>query len=205
LSFALGETTPQLENLILPDADASLHHNFLTTQQAGKLLSTLIIETPWRQDHLTFGGRKVAIPRLQAWIGDASKNYGYSGLQLNPLSWTPSLLKIKRLIEQQLDTEFNSVLLNYYRNGQDSVSWHSDDEKELGPDPFIASLSLGVSRRFELKHRHRKPTVKFKCQLDHGSLLVMGAGLQQNWLHQIPKQKEIIQPRVNLTFRKIIL
>lgn len=191
-------------SISLPDAAITLHQTFIPAPQADKLLSEIIETTPWRQDHLSFGGKKVLIPRLQAWMGDASSKYGYSGLELNPLPWSDILYKLKEAIETIANTDFNSVLLNYYRDGHDSVAWHSDDEKELGNDPIVASLSLGVSRRFELKHRHKKPIIKFKCQLDHGSLLIMGSGLQSNWHHQVPKQKEISQARVNLTFRKII-
>jgi alkylated DNA repair dioxygenase AlkB len=156
----------------------------------------------WQQDTLKFGGKQVLVPRLQAWYGDATSNYGYSGLHLTPLPWTPLLLAIKEKIESSFDIFFNSVLLNYYRNGHDSVAWHSDNEKALGPDPLIASVSLGVERKFELKRRDGNAQ-KTSLELADGSLLLMGKGLQQHWSHQIPKQSWVTEPRINLTFRFI--
>jgi alkylated DNA repair dioxygenase AlkB len=164
------------------------------------LLRTLLVETPWRQDTLKFGGKEVAVPRLQAWYGD--RRYAYSGLRLVPLPWTPLLDNIRRRISATFKHEFNSVLLNYYRDGNDSVAWHSDDEHELGPDPQIASLSLGIPRRFELKHRTRNDP-KVSMLLEDGSLLLMGSGLQRHWKHQLPKDAGITAPRLNLTFRFI--
>jgi alkylated DNA repair dioxygenase AlkB len=202
---SLNSNTPLIEPLDFPDANIVMHRHFLPALESDDLLATIINETSWRQDHLNFGGKKVPIPRLQAWMGDVSSEYGYSGLKLKRLPWSTTILRIKAKIEAQTSASFNSVLLNYYRDGNDSVAWHSDDEKELGADPIIASLSLGTTRLFEFKHRYLKPTLKYDCALTHGSLLLMGAGLQQNWQHQVPKQKEIIDGRVNLTFRKIIL
>lgn len=164
------------------------------------MLHALLTETPWRQDSLNFGGKPVLVPRLQAWYGD--RRYGYSGLKLAPLPWTPVLDGIRRKISQAAQLEFNSVLVNYYRDGNDSVAWHSDDERELGPDPRIASLSLGATRRFELKHRTRKQT-RMSMPLENGSLLLMGSGLQRHWMHQLPKEAGITLPRINLTFRFI--
>jgi alkylated DNA repair dioxygenase AlkB len=160
----------------------------------------LLAETAWRQDTLKFGGKEVLVPRLQAWYGE--RRYAYSGLRLVPLPWTPVLDEIRRKISAICGLEFNSVLLNYYRDGNDSVAWHSDDERELGPDPLIASLSLGATRRFELKHRTRKQS-KVNMLLEDGSLLLMGKGLQQHWTHQLPKDASVTAPRLNLTFRLI--
>jgi alkylated DNA repair dioxygenase AlkB len=184
--------------------DAQLHYvcAFYAKAKSQQLMSQLLATVPWQQETLNFGGRQVLIPRLQAWYGDVAANYGYSGLRLTPLPWTPALLDIKTAIEKRFDVRFNSVLLNYYRNGQDSVAWHSDNEPALGPDPLIASLSLGAERRFELKHRDGK-TPKINIELADGSLLLMGSGLQRHWSHQLPKQAWITQPRLNLTFRLI--
>jgi len=191
------------EKIRLQDAEILLYTEFLDTCCADSLFEQLLEVTPWQQDSLNFGGKSVLIPRLQAWYGDKESRYGYSGLTLNPLPWTPLLDELKENIQQLCHSTFNSVLLNYYRNGNDSVAWHSDDEKELGKDPVIASLSLGASRRFELKHRNRKMP-KSVCELTHGSLLVMGAGIQHNWNHQVPKQPGIQEGRINLTFRHIL-
>lgn len=173
---------------------------FYDAAESAALLRTLLDETPWRQDTLRFGGKDVLVPRLQAWYGD--RRYGYSGLKLTPLPWTPVLDAMRRKIAAVAQLEFNYVLVNYYRDGNDSVAWHADDERELGPDPMIASLSFGATRRFELKHRTRKRT-RMSMDLASGSLLLMGSGLQRHWMHQLPKDPGITLPRINLTFRFI--
>jgi alkylated DNA repair dioxygenase AlkB len=183
------------EHFQLADAELSYLPRFYDAATSATLLQSLIVATPWRQDTLKFGGKEVAVPRLQAWYGE--RRYGYSGLKLVPLPWTPVLDGIRRKISEACGLTFNSALLNYYRDGRDSVAWHSDDERELGPDPHIASLSLGVARHFELKHRTRKQP-KTSMLLENGSLLLMGSGLHRNWLHQ-----RITLPRLNLTFRFI--
>ncbi len=188
------------QKIQLTDAELLYLPCFYTAAESAALLHTLVDTTPWRQDTLRFGGKDVAVPRLQAWYGD--HRYGYSGLRLTPLPWTQVLDDIRRKITAALGVDFNSVLLNYYRDGNDSVAWHSDDERELGPDPQIASLSLGVPRRFELKHRMRKGS-KVSTLLENGSLLLMGSGVQQHWMHQLPKDAGITAPRLNLTFRFI--
>ena len=195
---------PSGEQLRLPDGDMVFYPRFLAPAEADALFQVLLTETPWQQDYLNFGGRQVTIPRLQAWYGDKQSNYGYSGLALKPLAWTQTLASVRDSIRMATRQDFNSVLLNYYRSGMDSVSWHSDNEKELGADPSIASLSLGITRRFELKHKRRKDIPKTTCELGHGSLLVMGAGMQKHWHHQVPKQPEVTGARINLTFRFIV-
>jgi len=202
LPFSLVSTSQVKEDLPIVDGSLFFWPHFLDEHEADECLRVLVAETPWRQDTLRFGGKAVPIPRLQAWYGEKDSLYGYSGLALTPLPWTPRLLQLKTRIEDAAEVTFNSVLINYYRDGQDSVSWHSDDETELGDNPVIASLSLGVTRRFELKHRHKK-VQKVTCDLCHGSLLIMGPGVQAHWQHQIPKQPEIVDGRINLTFRAI--
>jgi len=184
--------------------DAELHYlsAFYSRAESQQVMEQLLATVPWQQETLKFGGRQVLVPRLQAWYGELTANYGYSGLHLAPLAWTPALLAIKTKIEKSFDMSFNSVLLNYYRNGRDSVAWHSDDETELGPDPLIASLSFGAERRFEMKHRDGK-TPKINIELADGSLLLMGSGMQRHWSHQLPKQPWVTAPRLNLTFRLI--
>jgi alkylated DNA repair dioxygenase AlkB len=190
------------ERIALRDAELRYVSAFYSQAESQQVMEHLITTVPWQQDTLKFGGRQVLVPRLQAWYGDRTANYGYSGLRLTPSLWTPALLTIKIRIEKTFGVSFNSVLLNYYRNGQDSVAWHSDDETELGPDPLIASLSFGAERRFELKHRDGK-TQKINIELADGSLLLMGTGLQKYWSHQLPKQPWVTEPRLNLTFRLI--
>jgi alkylated DNA repair dioxygenase AlkB len=190
------------ERIALRDAELHYIAAFFSKAKSEQLMEHLLATVRWQQERLNFGGRKVLIPRLQAWYGDDAASYRYSGLHLPPLPWTPALLDIRTAIEKSSGMRFNSVLLNYYRNGQDSVAWHSDNEPALGPDPLIASLSLGAERRFELKHRDGK-TPKINIELAHGSLLLMGSGLQRHWSHQLPKQPWVTQPRLNLTFRLV--
>ncbi|MDG2176258.1 MAG: alpha-ketoglutarate-dependent dioxygenase AlkB [Gammaproteobacteria bacterium] len=204
ISFAIGQEAAKPEKLFLPDAEILFYPGFLETSEADSNFIQLVHETPWRHDSLKFAGKIVPVPRLQAWYGNKRSNYGYSGLALNPLPWTPLLTNLKEKVADCCQTEFNSVLLNYYRDGNDSVAWHSDDENELGEKPIIASLSLGTSRRFDLKHLNNK-LPKSSCELSNGSLLVMGKGMQQFWKHQIPKQPGITTGRINLTFRKIVV
>jgi len=201
-SLFLDENTQSAEIIRLPDAELHYYPAFLAELAGHRVLESLLKETPWQQDHLVFGGRRVPVPRLQAWYGNRECRYGYSGLMLAPLPWTPTLHELRSMVEDVTGEPFNCVLLNHYRNGHDSVSWHSDDEPELGPDPVIASLSLGEARKFELKHR--KTGLKSVCELGHGSLLVMGRGIQQNWQHQAPKQSGVTGSRLNLTFRNIV-
>lgn len=167
-------------------------------------LNSLIQDLPWEQSSIRIAGRTIPIPRLQCWMGDPESIYGYSGIRLTPLAWSPLLQEIRLAVEQLAGLKFNAVLINYYRNGQDSVSWHSDDEAELGPAPVVASLSLGAARAFELRHKRRREIPKLKIRLEHGSLLIMGDTVQQHWQHQLPKDPDLEQARINLTFRRII-
>lgn len=192
-----------MEHLPLPDAELHYFPAWYAPAESAALLQQLTAATPWRQDTLQFGGKPVPVPRLQAWYGSRESLYGYSGLRLDPLPWTPLLTQIRTRLERELKLPFNSVLLNYYRDGNDSVAWHSDSERELGPDPHIASLSLGAPRPFELKHRTERRHGKRTLTLEDGSLLLMGSGLQRHWQHQLPKQPGLAAPRLNLTFRLI--
>ena len=195
-------TRPAGEAIALEDAELHYIPGFYTPAETQLLMAHFLTTVPWRQETMKFGGKPVLVPRLQAWYGDAATDYSYSGLRLSPLPWTPALIDIKTAIENSFGMSFNSALLNYYRNGHDSVAWHSDKEAALGPDPLIASLSLGAERKFELKRRDGNKQ-KINLELADGSLLLMGRGLQKHWLHQIPKQAWINQPRINLTFRFI--
>ncbi len=175
---------------------------FLSEAEAGSLLADLLESIPWQQDQIRIAGRLLPVPRLQCWMGDA--DYSYSGLRLKALAWYPPVLALKQQIESVTGRQFNSVLLNYYRNGQDSVAWHADDEPELGPEPVIASLSLGAERPFRLRPKASERPERQRLLLRHGSLLLMGEGIQNNWLHELPKVKGLEKPRLNVTFRQLL-
>ena len=192
-----------VETLFLPDGELHWYPHYCESARADSWLQRLMAETPWRQDSIRMHGKILAVPRLQAWYGVPEARYGYSGILLSPLPFTPLLEEIRAELQQRTGQRFNAVLLNQYRDGNDSVSWHSDDEQALGDDPIIASLSLGGTRRFELRHRTRKDPGKLTLDLSHGSLGLMGKGLQTHWQHQIPKQPGISALRLNLTFRLI--
>jgi alkylated DNA repair dioxygenase AlkB len=164
-----------------------------------ELLARLIAETDWRAESITLWGKRHPQPRLSAWHGEAA--YRYSGLRLEPQPFTPLQLALKDAVEAACGHRFNSVLLNYYRNERDSMGMHSDDEPELGPQPVIASLSIGASRTFVLRHKGTKQTLKLG--LNDGTLLVMSGNTQKYWQHGINKSTRAIGPRVNLTFRYI--
>jgi len=172
--------------------------------EAEQMLQTLIADIPWRQESLKIAGKLRAIPRLQCWMGDQSSEYGYSGVRLTPCPWHETVKTIHDRVTALCGSTFNSVLINLYRNGQDSVAWHADDESELGDSPRIASVSLGAERIFELKQKNQTPSKKYQLPLRHGSLLIMGGTMQQHWLHQLPKVKGLQEARINLTFRNII-
>jgi len=165
-----------------------------------EVMGRLLRETDWREDTVVVYGKRHLQPRLSAWYGDAA--YAYSGLRLQPAPFTPLLDTLRKTVEAVTGHTFNSVLLNLYRNERDSMGMHSDDEPELGPQPAIASLSLGAARTFILKHKYNKKTVRLK--LTDGGLLLMRGETQKYWLHGINKMTRPLQARVNLTFRKIV-
>lgn len=193
----------------VPDQWSLSYELFLPDNTATSLFEKLIAETPWSQHTFNFSGKEVNMPRLTAWYSVDGFSYGYSGLKEKPLPFTHALEHLRKRLEVELDIPFNSVLLNYYRDGNDSVSWHSDNEPELTPCMGIASLSLGATRLFQLQKiedidGQSPPTGKIDIELKHGSLLVMrGLDFQKLWKHRIPKQKGNIDPRINLTFRYI--
>lgn len=174
--------------------------DFLGKEESCHLLDRLWSELEWSQTEITLFGRSVMQPRLVAWYGDPGARYSYSGIALDPIPWHPSLLEIKHRIEAFTGQHFNSVLANAYRDGRDSMGWHSDDENELGPEPFIASLSLGEERRFLLREKGKKSV---GLSLGSGSLLLMKNDCQQRFQHSLPKTRRKIGLRVNLTFRAI--
>lgn len=180
---------------------------FLPKEEADKLLEFLRQNVSWEQKFYNYGGRQVAQPRLTAWYADdPGMKYSYSGVTQLVQPWLPELLELKTKIQQASGAEYNSVLLNFYRDGSDSVGKHADDEKELGKDPTIASVSLGVSRLFRLfpkKGSDPNGSLDVEYQLSHGSLLVMSGTTQQHWYHEVPKDYSIKEGRINLTFRTI--
>ena len=187
----------------LGDACIREYPQLFSPSRCAQLLSQLLEQIPWQQDHIRIAGKLIRVPRLQCWMGDRNSNYGYSGIRLEPLPWQGVIIEIRDQMQALSHTDFNSVLLNYYRNGQDSVAWHADDEPELGANPIIASISLGAERTFQLRHKRDKSRGRYRMLLRNGSVLIMGKTLQNNWLHQLPKEKDLQSPRINLTFRKI--
>jgi alkylated DNA repair dioxygenase AlkB len=175
--------------------------NFYKREMADAYLNSLEEAIEWKQESMNMYGREINFPRLTAWYGDNDKPYSFSGITLSPKPWSPELLAIKKDIEPICEASFNSVLLNLYRDGNDSISWHTDAEKELGKNPIIASVNFGAERVFQLRHTITKE--KINLPLQHGSLLVMRGELQHFWQHQVPKTKKVDKKRINLTFRVI--
>ena len=188
--------------LHLSDADITYSPNFIAASEATRIFETLQHETPWQQDDIKVFGKVYAQPRLTALYGINQKTYSYSNIEMTPHALTPTLSDLKQKVDQTCEVNFTTMLLNYYRDGKDSNGWHADNEKELGKNPIIASLSFGEERFFHLKHRTDK-TLKHKLLLQHGSLLLMKGETQHKWLHQIPKTAKQIQGRINITFRII--
>lgn len=188
--------------LPLEDSDIVYYANLLTSAEATRLYESLLENISWRQDDITIYGKTYAQPRLTALYGEQGANYSYSGIKMYPLPFTSELKRIKNKIEMTTGASFNVVLINLYRDGRDSNGWHSDDEKELGKNPFIASISLGAKRTFHLRHKSIKH-LKHKIDLEHGSLLTMAGTTQHFWQHQLPKSTKISTSRINLTFRLI--
>lgn len=200
----MSDLLPDTERLRIPGADVVYHRRFLPASGAGDMLRRLIERIPWRRDNIVLWGRSVPQPRLTAWYGDPGRSYTYSGLTLDPLPWTDDLDLLRAMAEGVADARFNSVLLNYYRDHNDSVELHSDDEPELGATPTIASISLGETRTLTFKPKTRKDWEPMRIALESGSLLVMKGDTQRNWRHAIAKERRPCGPRVNLTFRRIL-
>ncbi len=187
----------------LPDGDLRYAPDFLTAAEADQFMRQLLDGIEWQQHHVVVFGRQQPTPRLSAWYGSPQARYTYSGLALEPRPWTGPLLDLKTRLEAAADCLFNSVLLNQYRDGRDSMGWHSDDEPELGANPTIASLSLGQTRRFLLRHKRRDHS-PVEIPLEHGALLIMRGPTQTHWQHQVPKTRRPCTLRLNLTFRCIV-
>lgn len=196
-----NSTKLKAEKTEIPNGEFLHIRQFFSKSLSDKYFKTLLDAIDWKQEKMNMYGKELLFPRLTAWYGDNEKPYTFSGITLQPNKWTPELLEIKKEVETKVDASFNSVLLNRYRNGNDSISWHTDAEKELGKNPVIASVNFGATRKFQLKHIHTNE--KISIELSHGSLLIMMGELQHFWKHQIPKTKKTVGERINLTFRVI--
>ncbi len=183
----------------LPDAEIEYHPSLFNSDKTKSLFELLKNEIPWQQDEIVVYGKKFLQPRLTSLYGNEGKPYGYSNIIMQPNRWNPLLMFIKNEVETVCNENFTTVLLNYYRDGRDSNGWHADNEKELGRNPIIASVSFGAERIFQLKHNITNQ--RQNIHLEDGSLLVMKGATQHFWKHQIPKSSKEIGARINLTFR----
>ncbi|NWJ46333.1 MAG: alpha-ketoglutarate-dependent dioxygenase AlkB [Chloroflexi bacterium] len=199
--FGLFDDQP----LYLPLQDASViyYESFFQEVACTRYFRELREGIEWKQEVLRMPSGNVLQPRLTAWYGEEGKSYTYSSLTLNPNKWTTALLEIKEKVESVAGMSFNSALLNLYRNEKDSVAWHSDDERELGINPVIASVSFGAIRRFRLKHKSN-PALTYQLELKNGSLLLMQGTTQHYWKHCVPKETFSCGERLNITFRVIV-
>jgi alkylated DNA repair dioxygenase AlkB len=188
--------------LALEGADVRYVPSAHAPTEADALLRVLHDEIPWQQHRLELFGREVAAPRLSCWIGDPDATYAYSNARFEPMPWTPTVALLRDDLAARFGLRFNSVLANLYRDGRDSVGWHSDDEAELGARPLIASLSFGATRTFRLRSRATRKTA-LSIDLVHGSLLVMAGDTQSLYQHELPKRARVRDPRINLTYRSI--
>lgn len=198
----LGSIAPAGRRLDLPDADVTFYPEFFSRDESDRLLVELNQTTGWRQETIERDDASLPLPRLTAWYGDPGRTYHYSNITMDPRPWTEPLLEIKTRIEQVTPSRFNSVLLNLYRDGRDGVGWHSDDELELGDRPVIGSVSFGAARLFALRHKRRRD-LRVELELTHGSYLLMQGTTQRFWKHQVPRTEDLVEPRINLTFRRI--
>lgn len=192
----------RISNLLRKDGTVNYYRNVLTHNEANRYFDLLLQNILWRNDEAVIFGKHIVAKRKVAWYGDSDYLYTYSNTTKQALVWTKELAELKQRVEEVTGTKFNSCLLNLYHNGDEGIAWHSDDEKPLGENSIIASLSFGAERKFSFKHKHTKQTIS--VVLEHGSLLIMKDATQTNWLHSLPKSKKITRPRINLTFRTIV-
>lgn len=183
----------------LPEPEIDWYPNWLSPDTAADMLERLKEEVVWRQDSIATPGGIKPLPRLTAWQGEPGAVYIYSGIRNEPLPWSPTVRSLKNAIEETTGARFNSVLLNRYRSGNDSMGWHADRERELGATPVIASVSVGATRRFDFRHNQTGAIRSF--HLTNGSLLVMRGSMQAQWKHRVPKAPALQAERINLTFR----
>jgi len=190
-------------NFLPFQGETIFYPEFFQKDLADSYLEKLRTTLEWKHEPIRMFGKMVMQPRLTALYGDEGRPYGYSGISMNPTVWTLELSEMKESIQQFTGIEFTHVLCNYYRDGQDSMGWHRDNEAVLGKNPSIASLTFGATRMFQIRHYESKSR-KIEIPLSHGSLLMMSGESQHYWEHQIPKTKKILGPRINLTFRKLL-
>jgi len=189
-------------NLLPRDGELFYYQNFLSYNDALKLIPKLLSQLNFKNDETIVFGKHRIMNRLTAWVGDEPYIYGYSQIKRKAEPWNSDLLELKEKVESISNLKYNSCLLNYYPSGEDGMGWHSDDEKELGVNPVIASVSIGAERKFSFKHNETKE--KLDLELGNGSMIIMSGEIQHFWKHALPKTKKVQTPRLNLTFRSII-
>ena len=190
-----------ISNLLPRDGTVIYYGIIMALKESNQYLDLLLHNILWQNDEAIIFGKHIITRRKVAWYGDSNYFYTYSNTTKQALEWTKELSDLKQIVEQRTETKFNSCLLNLYHDGNEGVTWHSDNEKGLGSNTTIASLSFGAERTFSFKHKQTKQTISII--LEHGSLLVMKDTTQMHWLHSLPKSKKITRPRINLTFRTI--
>jgi alkylated DNA repair dioxygenase AlkB len=186
--------------LDLPDGECRYWPRAFDGGGARQLFEALRRGIPWQREEIVMFGRRVPVPRLVSWHGDPEARYAYSGTVHEPLPWTPELLAIRERVTELTGAVYNAVLLNLYRDGRDGMGWHADDEPELRRNPVIASVSLGATRRFRMRHRRRKD-LRLDLPLSDGSVLCMSGTTQHHWVHSLPKTSASVGERINLTYR----
>jgi alkylated DNA repair dioxygenase AlkB len=192
----------RISNILNTDGTVNYYGKILlSSEEANRYFDLLMQNTQWEKDEVIIFGKRITTKRKVAWYGDSEYLYTYSNTTKRALAWTKELSELKQIVEELAVIKFNSCLLNLYHNGNEGMGWHSDDEKPLGKKNTIASLSFGAERKFSFKHKQTKQIVSLV--LEDGSLLIMKGATQSNWLHSLPKSKNITQPRINLTFRTI--
>ena len=192
-----------ITNLLPKDGTVNYYGKLLSAQQATYYLERLLHTIEWKHDEAVIYGKRLITKRKVAWYGDAEFEYTYSNTTKKAIPWTKELLELKTIVEEKTGEQFNSCLLNLYHNGDEGMAWHSDAEKDLKKNGAIGSLSFGAERKFAFKHKESKETISII--LEHGSLLVMKGATQTHWQHRLPPTKLVKKPRVNLTFRTILL
>ncbi len=190
-----------MEQLIRNDGQLYLAKKFLPREHANTLHAALLQQLNWQDEFIRMFGKTILSPRQVCWYGDQDAVYSYSGIRHTPLPWPKLLLPLRNQLQRLTNRPFNAVLANLYRDNNDSMGWHADKEKELGPNPCIASVSLGASRTFKIRHNKTKQTLT--VEMTNGSLLLMDGDLQKKWQHSVPKRKRTISSRINLSFRYV--
>ncbi|GAB4566073.1 MAG: alpha-ketoglutarate-dependent dioxygenase AlkB [Haliangiales bacterium] len=187
----------------LPDATLQLVPDFLEPGEADQLFAVLRDRIPWRQDQICMFGNRHDVPRLHQWFADNGMSYTWSGIRMQAVPWIPELVRLQERLAESTGHHFNTALANLYRDGRDTVGWHADDEPELGTNPVIASVSLGATRDFRLRHKTRRDLAAHTIALTHGSLLLMSGATQTCWEHCVPRRQRVTEARINITFRAV--